>query len=90
MAKLTNKQKLQQRLENAERARQQRVAAAHKKGDEVRSKSATYKGKSTNSTLSKNQIESWATEATGISPTQGKNTDRKAGRTKGRFIKGKL
>ena len=36
------------------------------------------------------QLDQWATNLTGIKPDTGKNRDRKAGRNKGRYLKGKL
>ena len=47
-------------------------------------------GTSLNLNLSKKQADSWTTKATGITPTEGSKADSKAGRTKGRFLKGKL
>jgi len=36
------------------------------------------------------QLEQWATDITKIKVDKGKNKDRKMGRTKGRYIKGKI
>jgi hypothetical protein len=87
---MTLRKKYLKKLEKLERGRQKRIERSHAKGDDVRSKSATHKGNSTGLELTKAQIESWTTKKTGITPTQGKNADRKAGRTKGRYLKGKL
>jgi len=87
---MSSKKKYQEKLEKLERGRQARRETWKAKGDALRDKSANYKGKDVNLNLSEKQIDSWTTKATGISPSQGKNTDRKAGRTKGRYLKGKL
>ena len=36
------------------------------------------------------QLDQWASNLTGIKPLTGKNRDRKAGRSLGRYLKGKL
>ena len=87
---MSSKKKYQERLEQLERSRQAQREQWKSQGDALRSKTASYKGKDTNLNLSEKQADSWATKKTGISPTQGSNADKKAGRTKGRFLKGKL
>jgi len=87
---MSSKKKYQERLEQLERSRQAQREQWKSNGESLREKTANYKGKDTNLNLSERQIDSWTTKKTGISPSQGKNTDRKAGRTKGRYLKGKL
>jgi hypothetical protein len=87
---MSSKKKYQERLEQLERSRQAQREQWKATGDALREKTKTYKGNDTNLNLSKKQIDSWATKKTGISPTKGSNADKKAGRTKGRFLKGKL
>jgi hypothetical protein len=41
-------------------------------------------------TWSDKQKQAYITSITGIKPTQGTNRDKKAGRSKGRYIKGKI
>jgi hypothetical protein len=41
-------------------------------------------------TLSPKALETLATRYTGIKPNKGTNKDRKAGRSKGRYLKGQL
>lgn len=36
------------------------------------------------------QLDQWATNITGIKTNKGSNKDKKNGRTKGRYIKGKI
>lgn len=36
------------------------------------------------------ELDSWATQITKITPNKGTNQDRKHGRAKGRYIKGKI
>jgi hypothetical protein len=87
---MSSKKKYQERLEQLERFRQAKVARTHQKGEKIRKKSSTYRGKEINLELSEKQIEYWTTKKTNISPTQGSKEDYKAGRTKGRYLKGKL
>ena len=87
---MSSKKKIQQRLEKLERSRQTERQRWMEKSEELREKTANYKGKDTNLNLSERQIDSWTTKKTGISPTQGSKADKKAGRTKGRYLKGKL
>ena len=87
---MSSKKKYQERLEQLERSRQAQREQWKANGESLREKTANYKGKDVNLNLSEKQIDSWTTKATGITPSQGKNTDRKAGRTKGRYLKGKL
>ena len=87
---MSSKKKIQQRLERLERSRQAERRRWMQQSEELREKTANYKGKDTNLNLSERQIDSWTTKKTGISPTQGSKADKKAGRTKGRYLKGKL
>ena len=87
---MSSKKKYQERLEQLERSRQEQREQWKATGDALREKTKNYKGKDTNLNLTEKQIDSWATKKTGITPTQGSNADKKAGRTKGRFLKGKL
>ena len=87
---MSSKKKIQQRLEKLERSRQTKRQRWIEQSEELREKTANYKGKDTNLNLSERQIDSWTTKKTGISPTQGSKADKKAGRTKGRYLKGKL
>ena len=87
---MSSKKKIQQRLERLERSRQTERQRWMEQSDELREKTANYKGKDTNLNLSERQIDSWTTKKTGIAPTQGSKADKKAGRTKGRYLKGKL
>jgi hypothetical protein len=87
---MSSKKKIQQRLEQLERSRQTKRQRWIEQSEELREKTANYKGKDTNLNLSERQIDSWTTKKTGISPTQGSKADKKAGRTKGRYLKGKL
>jgi hypothetical protein len=87
---MSSKKKIQQRLERLERSRQTKRQRWIEQSEELREKTANYKGKDTNLNLSERQIDSWTTKKTGISPTQGSKADKKAGRTKGRYLKGKL
>jgi hypothetical protein len=87
---MSSKKKYQERLEQLERSRQAQREQWKTNGDALREKTKNYKGKDTNLNLTEKQIDSWATKKTGITPTQGSNADKKAGRTKGRFLKGKL
>jgi len=87
---MSSKKKIQQRLEQLERSRQTKRQRWIEQSEELREKIANYKGKDTNLNLSERQIDSWTTKKTGISPTQGSKADKKAGRTKGRYLKGKL
>ncbi len=87
---MSSKKKYQERLEKLERSRQAQREQWKINGDVLREKTKNYKGKDTNLSLTEKQIDSWTTKRTGITPTQGSNTDKKAGRTKGRFLKGKL
>ena len=87
---MSSKKKYQERLEQLERSRQAQREQWKTNGDVLREKTKNYKGKDTNLNLTEKQIDSWATKKTGITPTQGSNADKKAGRTKGRFLKGKL
>jgi len=87
---MSSKKKIQQRLEQLERSRQTKRQRWMEQSEELREKTANYKGKDTNLNLSERQIDSWTTKKTGISPTQGSKADKKAGRTKGRYLKGKL
>ena len=87
---MSSKKKIQQRLERLERSRQTERQRWMKQSEELREKTANYKGKDTNLNLSERQIDSWTTKKTGIAPTQGSKADKKAGRTKGRSLKGKL
>tara|TARA_B100000035_G_scaffold86601_1_gene72762 strand:- start:1217 stop:1480 length:264 start_codon:yes stop_codon:yes gene_type:complete len=87
---MSSKKKYQERLEALERGRQAERKRWLAKGEALREKTKNYKPKDNNITLSKKQVESYATKATGITPTQGSKADKKAGRTKGRFLKGKL
>ena len=36
------------------------------------------------------QLDQWATDITKINPNRGSNLDRRKGRSKGRYIKGKI
>jgi len=87
---MSSKKKYQERLEQLERNRQAQREQWKTNGDALREKTKNYKGKDTNLNLTEKQIDSWATKKTGITLTQGSNADKKAGRTKGRFLKGKL
>jgi len=87
---MTSRKKYLKKLEKLERGRQKRIERSHAKGDDVRSKSVNYKGNSTGLELTTSQIESWTTKKTGITPSQGSKEDRKAGRTKSRYLKGRL
>ncbi len=87
---MSSKKKIQQRLEKLERSRQTERQRWMEQSEELREKTANYKGKDTNLNLSERQIDSWTTKKTGIAPTQGSKADKKAGRTKGRYLKGKL
>ena len=87
---MSSKKKIQQRLERLERSRQAERQRWMEQSEELREKTANYKGKDTNLNLSERQIDSWTTKKTGIAPTQGSKADKKAGRTKGRYLKGKL
>ena len=87
---MSSKKKIQQRLERLERSRQTERQRWMEQSEELREKTANYKGKDTNLNLSQRQIDSWTTKKTGIAPTQGSKADKKAGRTKGRYLKGKL
>lgn len=87
---MSSKKKIQQRLERLERSRQTERQRWMEQSEELREKTANYKGKDTNLNLSERQIDSWTTKKTGIAPTQGSKADKKAGRTKGRYLKGKL
>lgn len=87
---MSSKRKYQERLEALERGRQAQRKRWIAEGTSLREKTANYKGKDTNLNLTKKQIDSWTTKKTGITPTKGNNADKKAGRTKGRYLKGKL
>ena len=87
---MSSKKKYQERLEQLERSRQAQREQWKTNSEALREKTKNYKGKDTNLNLTEKQIDSWATKKTGITPTQGSNADKKAGRTKGRFLKGKL
>ena len=87
---MSSKKKIQQRLERLERSRQTERQRWMEQSEELREKTANYKGKDTNLNLSERQMDSWTTKKTGIAPTQGSKADKKAGRTKGRYLKGKL
>ena len=87
---MTSKKKYQEKLEALERGRQSQRERWKAEGEALREKSAKYKGTDLDLALTKKQIDIWVTKTTGITPTQGKNADRKAGRTKGRYLKGKL
>ena len=49
-----------------------------------------YYGTQDLNTLKPYQLDKISKWATGISPDKGRNQDRKAGRNKGRFLKGKI
>ena len=87
---MSSKKKITQRLERLERSRQTERQRWMEQSEELREKTANYKGKDTNLNLSERQMDSWTTKKTGIAPTQGSKADKKAGRTKGRYLKGKL
>jgi hypothetical protein len=87
---MSSKKKYQKRLEALERSKQAQREQWKSQGEALRSKTASYKGKDTNLNLSKKQTDFWTTKATGITPTEGSKADSKAGRTYGRFLKGKL
>ena len=87
---MSSKKKYLEKLEKLERSRHARNARTAKKGDKVRELSASYKGRPLNKKLTQKEMDQWATNATGIKTDQGKNKDKAAGRTLGRFIKGKL
>ncbi len=87
---MSSKKKIQQRLEKLERSRQTERQRWMEQSEELREKTKNYKGKDTNLNLTEKQIDSWTTKKTGIAPTQGSKADKKAGRTKGRYLKGKL
>jgi len=87
---MANKKTLQKRFEKAERTRSKRVLRAHQKGEALREKVSSYKGPDSSLNLSSKQADIWATKRTKISPDKGKKNDNKAGRTLGRYMKGKL
>ena len=87
---MASKKKYQERLEALERGRQARRKRWQDRSDALIEKTANHKGKDIKLNLSEKELDKWATRATGISPSQGNTSDRKAGRTKGRYLKGKL
>lgn len=87
---MSNSKKYLRRLQELEDMRQEKIAHSHKEGNYTRKKVSKYKGKDLKTQLSQKEIDRWVSDKTGISPTTGNKQDRISGRTKGRFLKGKL